>query len=111
MSYGMRIWSEDGTLQLDEASFTMRVVLSALVNYPTYTKGVQSFVVAGITPSNAIAVIVPVGSIYINSSTRNVQFEAEILNGSVNVYNYNRSVGTDASSGMGTQRLLVMRVN
>ena len=110
MSYGFRIWSENGTLQLDETSFTTRVVLSVLVNYPTYTKSVQNFAVAGITPSNAVAVIVPVGSIYINGSTRNVQFEPEILNGSVSVYNYNRTVGADASSGMGTQRLIVMRI-
>lgn len=110
MSYGIRVWGADGTLQLDETSFTMRVVLSTLVTYPTYTKGIQSFSVPGITPDNAVAVIVPVGSIYVSGSTRNVQFEVEVLSGSVNVYNYNRSTGADSVSGIGTQRLLVMRV-
>lgn len=104
MSFGMRIWGGDGALQIDENSFTIRVVLSTLVSVSggqTY----QEFSVPGITPSNAVAVVVPIAG-YSDSAT---QYETEVINGGVRVYNYIRGyVGTFTSTA-GTMRLLVMR--
>ena len=44
MSYGMRIWGGDGSLQIDENSFTMRVVLSTLVSFTNAAKTNQDSV-------------------------------------------------------------------
>ncbi|MDH0749537.1 hypothetical protein N5D61_24740 [Pseudomonas sp. GD03842] len=105
----MRIWGADGALQLDENSFTMRVVFSALVSFnsnPSSPKSSQDFSVPGLTPSNGTAFVVPVAD-YGSTIT---QFETEVLNGVVRVYNWNRgfSAGTWTSSA-GTMRLIVIR--
>lgn len=115
MSYGMRVWGADGTLQLDESSFTIRVVLSAVVNNSGWTItdsskrfGYQEFFVSGITVDNAIASVVPIG----NYAADTTQFETEVLSGSVRVYNYNRgyTAGTWVSTAS-SMRLLVMRMS
>lgn len=104
MSYGARVWGADGALQLDENSFTMRVVLSTLVSVAggqTY----QQFPVAGITPSNGVAIVLPVGS-YAENAT---QYETEVINDAVRVYNYVRGFAGTFVSTAGTMRLLVIR--
>lgn len=107
MSFGMRIWGSDGALQLDESSFTMRVVLSAVVLRTEFPKGqsFQVFSVPGVTPENTVAIVVPIGS-YSSTAT---QFETEVLTDSVRVYNYLRGfAGTNTSSAT-SMRLLVIR--
>lgn len=113
MAYGMRIWGADGALQMDENSFTMRIAFSVVVNNSgwtitnsTYGFGYKDFSVPGVTPSNAVSTLLPVGA-YFSSDT---QFEAEILNGVVRVYNYNKNYpsGTWASTAA-SMRLIVMR--
>lgn len=105
MSFGMRIWAGDGALQIDENSFTMRVVLSVLVNIPNGVQTYQEYAVPGITPGNGSAVVVPIGA-YSDSAT---QYETEVLNGVVRVYNYIRGFVGTYTSVAGTMRLLVMR--
>lgn len=113
MAYGMRIWGADGALQLDENSFTFRVVLSVVVpnsgwtiTNSSYNLGYKDFSAPGITPGNCCATVVPIGSY--NADT--TQFETEVLNGVVRVYNYNRGFpsGTWAATA-GPMRLMVMR--
>lgn len=113
MAYGMRVWGADGALQLDENSFTFRVVLSAVVANSGWTItdsskgfGYKDFAVAGITPSNSSATVLPIGS-YTDTTT---QFETEVLSGVVRIYNYNRgyTAGTWSSTAT-SMRLIVMR--
>ncbi|CAN7256737.1 hypothetical protein LJR159_000978 [Pseudomonas brassicacearum] len=101
----MRVWGADGALQLDENSFTMRVVLSTLVTFPTINKSNQDFVVTGSDASNSIAIVIPVGPY--NQST-SYQFETEMLPGVARVYNYTRTFGASLSTS-GTMRLMVIR--
>lgn len=108
MSFGLATWGSDGALQIDPTSFTMRVVLSALVSFPTNpssAKASQDFSVPGITPNNGTATVIPIGA-YSGAT----QFETEVLNDVVRVYNWNRGfpAGTWTATA-GTMRLLVIR--
>ncbi|MCG6574858.1 hypothetical protein EGM97_09075 [Pseudomonas sp. AF32] len=101
----MRLWGADGALQMDENSFTMRVVLSTLVTFPSTTKSNQDFAVAGSDASNSVAIVIPVGPY--NEST-SYQFETEMLSGVARVYNYTRTYESSLSTS-GTMRLMVIR--
>lgn len=106
MSYGMRIWGGDGTLQVDENSFTMRIVLSTLVSFALgSSKTSQDFSAPGCNASNSVAIVIPIGS-YSEANDR--QFETEMLSGVARVYNHTRTF--DASRiANGTMRLMVIR--
>ncbi|WP_397448116.1 hypothetical protein [Pseudomonas sp. NA-150] len=107
MSFGLRMWGADGSLQLDETSFTMRVVLSTTVNFPASgAKAVQSFSVPGCNASNSVAIVVPNGSYTTNLST---QYETEMVNDVANVYNYNRGFDASLTSNVTSMRLYVIR--
>jgi hypothetical protein len=107
MSFGMRIWGADGTLQLDENSFTMRVVLSTTVTIAsTSGKVMQSFSVPGCTASNSVAIVVPNGT-YTNSLS--TQYETEMVTDAANVYNYNRGFDAGLVANVSSMRLYVMR--
>lgn len=107
MSFGIRTWGADGTLQIDENSFTMRVVLSTTVNFPANgAKAVQSFSVPGCTASNAVAIVVPNGSYTTSLST---QYETEMVTDTANVYNYNRGFDASLTSNVASMRLYVIR--
>ena len=105
MAYGMRVWGPDGALQLDENSFTMRVVLSTLVTFPTAGKASQDFATPGSDGSNSVAIVIPVGP-YDESAAR--QFETEMLSGVARVYNHTRTFAASLSTS-GTMRLMVIR--
>lgn len=105
MSFGIRIWGADSALQMDENSFTMRVVLSTLVTFPNTTKAIQSFSVPGCTSDNSVAIVIPNGSY--NQST-SFQFETEMVSGEARVYNYTRTFEASLSAS-GTMRLMVIR--
>lgn len=105
MSYGIRIWGADGALQLDENSFTIRVVLSVQVTFALgASKGTQDFAVPGVGPGNGTAIVIPIGTY----SENQMQFETEMLDGVVRVYNYTRTYAASTTSS-GTKRLIVMR--
>ena len=101
----MRIWGADGALQLDENSFTMRVVLSILVTFSGGTKTNQTFAVPGCNASNSVAVVLPNGD-YSLANAR--QFETEMIEGVARVYNFNRAFA-DSYTASGTMRLFVIR--
>ncbi len=105
MSYGIRIWGADAALQLDENSFTIRVVLSVQVTFALgASKGTQDFAVPGVGPGNGTAIVIPIGTY----SQNQMQFETEMLDGVVRVYNYTRTYAASTTSS-GTMRLIVMR--
>jgi hypothetical protein len=104
MAYGMRVWGADGALQLDENSFTIRVVLSQVVSFGI-ERGVQSFSVPGCTPDNANAVVIPIG----NYGSNDRQFEVLVGNGVVEVANWMRNSPAIFNTASGSMRLIVMR--
>lgn len=105
MSFGMRMWGADGALQMDENSFTMRVVMSTVVTFASNTKANQDFSVPGSDASNSVAIVIPMGPY--NEAT-SFQFETEMLSGVARVYNYTRTFAASLSTS-GTMRLMVIR--
>lgn len=106
MSFGIRIWDANGVLVMDETSFTMRVVLSQVVSMAASSKLTQDIAVPGANASNAIAVVIPIGTFADNVT----QFETEMLDGVVRLYNYNRGYTAGAwQATAGSMRLLVIR--
>lgn len=103
MSFGMRVWGGDSALQLDENSFTIRVVLSTLVTF-SGGKSSQDFSVPGVDASNGVAFVIPNGSY----NDQNRQFETELLSGVARVYNHTRTYAASLVAS-GTMRLVVMR--
>lgn len=103
MSFGMRVWGGDGTPQLDENSFTIRVVLSTLVTF-SGGKSSQDFSVPGVDASNGVAFVIPNGPY----NDRDRQFETELLSGVARVYNHTRTYEASLIAA-GTMRLIVMR--
>ncbi len=105
MSFGMRMWGADGALQMDENSFTMRVVMSTVVTFANNTKANQDFSVPGSDASNSVAIVIPMGPYNEGAS---FQFETEMLSGVARVYNYTRTFAASLSTS-GTMRLMVIR--
>lgn len=101
----MRIWGADGVLQVDENSFTIRVVLSTLVTFTNAAKTNQDFPVPGVGPANGCAIVIPI-STYTNQQQ---QFETELVDNVARVYNHTRGYASTIASG--TMRLIVMRFN
>lgn len=60
MSFGIRIWGANGALELDENSFTARVVYSALVQRSSGEAGTRFITINGIDCSTHSAVYMPV---------------------------------------------------
>jgi hypothetical protein len=106
MSYGLRIWGEDGSLQMDETSFTMRIVLSTLVTFSYSSAGYADFATPGCDASNTVAVVIPIGSY--SDTDGVIQFEPQILSGVVRVWRGHRTA-VNGRYGSGTQRLIVAR--
>ncbi|BBI41501.1 hypothetical protein ALP64_201687 [Pseudomonas syringae pv. actinidiae] len=104
MSNGMMVWGADSALQLDETSFTIRVVLSTLVTFSGAAKTSQDFAVPGVGPGNGVAIVIPSGT-YDNNQR---QHETELVDGVARVYNHTRTYGSSTVSS-GTMRLIVMR--
>ncbi|RBL69980.1 hypothetical protein C3E98_019030 [Pseudomonas sp. MWU13-2625] len=99
----MRIWGADGALQIDENSFTIRVVLSTLVTF-SGGKANQDFSVPGVGPGNGAAIVVPIGTY----TDQQMQFETELIDNVARVYNHTRGYAA-STIATGTMRLIVMR--
>lgn len=106
MSFGMRIWGADGALQLDENSFTIRIIYSAIVS----PSGRSTFIsIPGVAPATHSAVCFPV-SAYDTTAQYNsaIQFTPIVGTGGVTVYFGSPAAGT-GPTGTTPQRLLVTR--
>lgn len=104
--FGMGTWSATGAPELNAASFTMRVVYSAVLSPSTW--GGAKYIdisIAGITPQNAAAFPTPVGPV--NAAT-SAQLEPEVMNGSVRVWRTIRGDPYGNSAGTGVQQRLVV---
>lgn len=103
MEYGLGTWSTQGLPEINENSFTVRLVLSVVVTFPN-AKGTQDFAIPGCNPSNAVAFILPIEA----PTSNDRQFETEMLNGIARVYNYTRTFEASKTSA-GSMRLFVVR--
>lgn len=58
MSYGARVWDENGSLAMDTTSFTYQVIWQGVIdfsgNVPSYTLGIPGF-----NPANCVFMIIP----------------------------------------------------
>ncbi|MFK3605920.1 hypothetical protein [Pseudomonas sp. AP19] len=111
MSSGIRIWGAAGNLQLDENSFTVRVVYSALVTSIGQADRSLFIPIAGVKPSTHAGVCLP-NAAWSNSngsqSPQTSQYDAEIVDGGVRVWFGNRNQPT-GRIGNSTQRVLVFK--
>lgn len=114
MIYGVRVWGATGALELDESSFTVRVIYSALVTKgPPNASGPRNtyIAIAGVDPSTHSAICIPVGAYPQDPNAQDsyaAQFEPQVVAGGVYVWFCNRSQ-SNSIMALGTQRLLVMR--
>lgn len=115
MSSGIRIWGPTGSLQLDELSFTVRVVFSSLVTrLPEQTIVTRSvfFSIPEVNIQSYTAVCLPTDPYTGSASSQDprvCQFDAQVVSGGVYVWFCNRNRPNTSTIGVGTQRLLVMR--
>lgn len=61
MSFGLRTWSEDGTIQMDTDTFTYQVI-----HNKTYQFGagvVHGVTIPGFSPSTCVATLLPTGRV------------------------------------------------
>lgn len=112
MSSGMRLWGPTGKLELDETSFTVRVVYSGVVQAGVPSPGRSRFIsIPGVSPSTHSAVCIPIGAYPQDPNAQDnyaVQYEPEVNTDGVTVWFGNRASPTGII-GLGPQRLLVMR--
>lgn len=111
MSFGIRIWGANGALELDENSFTVRVVYSAVVAFVTGGNRSQTIPIAGVSAATHSAVCIPIGAYPQDPNAQNlsaIQYEPQVYDGGVVVWFGNRAQPS-GTVGIGPQRLLVMR--
>ncbi len=111
MSFGMRIWGPTGFLELDENSFTVRVVYSAVVQSgqpsPGYTRYIS---IPGVDPSTHSAVCVPIANYATGAdSMYSIQYIPILSSGGVTIYFGQPGAPSGSSLGLAAQRLIVMR--
>lgn len=112
MSFGMRIWGPTGKLELDENSFTVRIIYSGVVAFITGGNRYIYISIPGVSPSTHSAICIPIGAYPQDPNAQNnyaIQYEPVVNVGGVTVWFGNRSAPFDAINGLGPQRLLVMK--
>ncbi len=107
MIYGLRTKSATGVVELDENSFTVRIVYSALI--PKSAGRFVDVVIPEVEPEKYSAVCVPVAPYNTNGQFYEaICFIPEVTLGNVRVWFGNRQ-SNNGPLGTATQRLLVMR--
>lgn len=107
MIYGLRTKSATGVVELDENSFTVRIVYSALI--PRSAGRFVDISIPEVEPEKYSAVCVPVAPYNTSGQSWDaICFIPEVTPGNVRVWFGNRQ-SNDGPLGTATQRLLVMR--
>ncbi len=109
MSYGVRVWGPTGLLELDENSFTVRIVYSEIVQSGGGQGRSRFIAIAGVSPATHSAVCVPIAA-YDTTAQSNyaIQYTPLVSNGGVTVY-YGFPGTNTGPIGLSPQRLLVTR--
>lgn len=110
MSFGVRVWGPTGLLELDENSFTVRVVYSALVQKTAAIPSRSIFIpITGVAPETHSAVCIPVAAYPTNAQDiRGIQYTPIVGNGGVTLF-FGQPSTNSGPVGIAVQRLLVMR--
>lgn len=109
MAHGMRIWGANGQLQLDETSFTVRVVYSVLIVRASGENRTRYYSIPGVDPSTHSAVCVPIAAYSTTAqSYASIQYTPVVNSGGVTIY-FGCPATQTGPMGTSTQRLLVMR--
>lgn len=109
MKAGLRLWGPTSLLELDETSFTVRVVFSLLVIKAPGENRTRYYSIPGIDPASHTAVCIPVGA-YDTTAQNNasIQYTPIISSGGVTIY-FGSPAAQTGPMGISQQRLLVMR--
>lgn len=110
MSYGVRVWGPTGLLELDENSFTVRIVYSEIVQSGVPAPGRTRFIsIPGVTSATHSAVCIPIAAYDTSAqSGYSIQYTPGVSDGGVTIYFGNPATST-GPIGLSPQRLLVMR--
>lgn len=106
MNYGIRVWGATGLLELDENSFTVRIIYSEIVQ----SSGRSRFIaIPGVNPSTHSAVCVPIAAYDTTAQMWTaIQYTPIVNSGGVTVY-FGSPAASTGPTGSSPQRLLVMR--
>ena len=111
MNYGARVWGPTGLLELDENSFTVRIVHSEIVQAGVPAPGRTRYIsIPGVDPSTHSAVCIPVAAY--DTSAQNyasIQYTPIVGVGGVVIYFGHPNGASGSPIGTSPQRLLVMR--
>lgn len=110
MSFGVRVWGPTGLLELDENSFTVRIVHSEIVQAGVPAPGRTRYIsLPGVNPATHSAVCVPVAAYDTSGqSYYAIQYTPVVGVDGVVIYFGNPATST-GPLGASPQRLLVMR--
>lgn len=110
MSYGIRVWGPTALLELDENSFTVRVVYSEIVQAGVPAPGRTRYIsIPGISAATHSAVCIPVAAYDTSGqSAYAIQYTPVVGNDGVVVY-FGNPARSSGPLGLAPQRLLVMR--
>lgn len=109
MSYGARVWGPTGLLELDENSFTVRIVYSAIIQRISGEGRSRFIAIPGVDPSTYSAVCIPIANYDTTAqSIYSIQYTPVISFGGVTVY-FGSPAANTGPTGLTDQRLLVMR--
>lgn len=109
MSFGVRVWGPTGLLELDENSFTVRIVYSAIVQSGGGQGRSRFISISGASPATHSAVCVPIAAYDTSAQLQTaIQYTPIVSSGGVTVY-YGYPGKDSGPIGLSPQRLLVMR--
>lgn len=106
MSHGLGVWGPTGSLELDENSFTCRIVYSEVIS-PSFGGSYRDISIPGVTSQNSVAFCIPIGNI---DFLRDKQMEPQTIAGGVRVWRtiMGNPFGNSTNSNV-TMRLVVVR--
>lgn len=110
MSFGMRIWGPTGFLEMDENSFTVRIVYSTVVQKVAGENRTRWISIPGVSPATHSAVCFPVAAY--DTSAQNIasiQYIPIVSEGGLTLYFGQPGTREGAPLGIGPQRLVVTR--
>jgi len=103
MSFGLRTFLEDGSVQIDTTTFSYRLLLSTVIDFSTtFSNQTRVFPLPGVTAANAYAILLPISPY---EDRNQYQSEAVVGNGQVLVRNFQ---GTSIYTSHEVMRLIVM---
>lgn len=103
------MWGATGLLELDENSFTVRIVYSAIVSRANASGRTQFISIPGVNPATHSAVCVPIATYDTSGqSVTAIQYTPVIGADGVTIY-FGSPAASTGPVGTSAQRLLVMR--